>query len=366
MLAAIGALAASLVWLVALPILSRRAIRFASARLARQMPMTMAEINAEKDLLRARHALALRELERSATAARTRVAIEMGENGRHVSRIVALETALDAARETIRALETDLGATTRAMHAAEGTLGTQMILLHEALDLGQRRFDHLNATRARLDLIEGVAEERRATIAALETRATGEDLRLRAALARAAALTTDLATTRTTMDERTNERDGSRADAASRAAERDALQARVAEMTAALAEGQTERVALAAAADRTDQRLRLQAGTIEGLSDRVIAQETERDALHRLLDEANARRDALLADRAHRLAGRADTFPADAPPPNEVAPAPPSPPGTSEDRAARLRLAVAALAADLVAFAEAGEGEAPPEGVERG
>jgi uncharacterized coiled-coil protein SlyX len=121
----------------------------------------------------------------------------------------------------------------------------------------------------------------------------------------------------------------------------------VVQLVAAIARLESDRDEAATALARSEQRLRIQAATIEALSERVGAQDTERDALHRLLDEASQRRDALQAERNRLMADR--MLPDDGS----------QPPEAQADRAARLRAAVAALAADLVGFATGDAASAP-------
>ena len=63
MIFALGVLVASLLFLLLLPVLSRRAVRLGDAAAASCVPLSMAEIMAERDQIRAEHAAATRRLE---------------------------------------------------------------------------------------------------------------------------------------------------------------------------------------------------------------------------------------------------------------------------------------------------------------
>ncbi len=345
MIFALGVLAASLLWLLAVPVLSRRALRLATERLARRLPVSMAEVNAERDQLRAAQAVEVRRLEQAQEVSAARVATLMSENGRQSARIVGLEQQEAELRARVEHLQGELSTTTLAMYEAQGTLGTQVLLLHDALGLAERRGDLLRATEARLGAAQAALDEGRATIAGLETRATGQDLRLRSALAQVVALTDELGAANGLVNTLTAERDAARADAHLQATKRDVGQASVDVLTTDLARLRGELDDARRAASQTDQRFQLQAETIGGLADRIMAQDNELAAMHRLLEEAHVRRDALQSERARLLAERGPAagvgVPAGDVSLNEEA----------ADREARLRSAVAALGAELVAFA---------------
>ena len=126
---ALGFLCAALLALFFLPAFWRRAARLSARRIEMQMPLTMAEITAERDQLRAEHAVRERRIEiKNEELGRARAA-DLGELGRRAARIVSLEGGLaDTSRdlgETSRKLagtSLDL-AESQAGAAADGALG---------------------------------------------------------------------------------------------------------------------------------------------------------------------------------------------------------------------------------------------------
>jgi hypothetical protein len=76
-----GALVATLLALLALPPVHRRAVRLTTRRLAGRLPMSVGEIVAAQDRLRAEHAMTLRAVERRAEASLVTAARERIEAG---------------------------------------------------------------------------------------------------------------------------------------------------------------------------------------------------------------------------------------------------------------------------------------------
>lgn len=104
--AAFGACLATLILLLFLPALWRRAVRLTTRRLAGKLPLSVSEIIAAQDRLRAEHAMATRAVERRtellvADAARERVAA-----GRSRAQELGLKAEIANLQESIRVLET--------------------------------------------------------------------------------------------------------------------------------------------------------------------------------------------------------------------------------------------------------------------
>jgi chromosome segregation ATPase len=287
MIFALGVLVASLLFLFLLPVLSRRAVRLATRRLQMLVPLSMTEIMAERDQIRAEHATAARRLEQKLETLTRHKAEMMSQNGRQATRNLQLEQELAAAHRKIEGLEADLVTATADAREAQGTLGTQMMLLHDSLGLADRRLAILRATEAQLGATEVLAEERRASIAALETRSTGQDLRIRLALSQAAKAIDDLARARATIETLSAERDILRAEAALMTEEQEVLLAQLA----------TERQKVM----RGDRRYAEQAEQAASLAARITEQAGDIASLQRLLAAANSKRDALQAERDRLL-----------------------------------------------------------------
>lgn len=129
---AIGFLLSILCGLAIMPLVHNRAVRLTTRRLEAATPLSMAEIQADKDQLRAEFAMSARRLEMSVdqlknkttsqlaelgkkSDAINRMKIELGEKN---ATIFALEAREKAVKEQLRATEEEFNAKTEALRAA--------------------------------------------------------------------------------------------------------------------------------------------------------------------------------------------------------------------------------------------------------
>ena len=132
----IGFLVAALIGLVVVPLVHNRAVRLTMRRLEAATPLSMAEIQADKDQLRAEFAMSTRRLEMSVeqlkmkstgqlaelgkkSDAINRLKIELGEK---TATIFALEARDKALRDQLRATEEEFAFKTNAMLEAQRAL----------------------------------------------------------------------------------------------------------------------------------------------------------------------------------------------------------------------------------------------------
>jgi chromosome segregation ATPase len=132
----IGFLVALLLCLMIAPAIHARAVRLTTRRLEATTPVSMAEIQADKDQLRAEFAMSARRLEMSVdqlknkttsqlaelgkkSDAINRLKIELGEKN---AAIFALEAREKAMKDQVRATEVEFSAKTQALASAEQTL----------------------------------------------------------------------------------------------------------------------------------------------------------------------------------------------------------------------------------------------------
>lgn len=130
---AIGFLLSMLCGLAIVPLVHNRAVRLTTRRLEAATPLSMAEIQADKDQLRAEFAMSARRLEMSVdqlknkttsqlaelgkkSDAINRMKIELGEKN---ATIFALEAREKAVKEQLRATEEEFNTKTAALRAAE-------------------------------------------------------------------------------------------------------------------------------------------------------------------------------------------------------------------------------------------------------
>lgn len=174
---ALGALSAGLLALLALPAFWRRAVRLSRRRLELVTPMSMEEIVAENDLMRAEFAAERRRIEQRIEHDREDRAADRAELGRRATQIATLEMALDELGAAHGAL-TEEHRLLVADHAqASGERGAAMIELHDASGLNDRLRAQLAELQRAHDEAHDLAAERAATVAALDARAQSLQLR---------------------------------------------------------------------------------------------------------------------------------------------------------------------------------------------
>ncbi len=147
----IGFLVAALLGLVIIPLVHGRAVRLTMRRLEAATPLSMAEIQADKDQLRAEFAMSTRRLEMSVeqlkakstgqlaelgkkSDAINRLKIELGEK---TAAIFALEARDKALRDQLRATEEEVAVKTSAMHDAARSISdkeSELARMVSALD----------------------------------------------------------------------------------------------------------------------------------------------------------------------------------------------------------------------------------------
>ncbi len=149
----IGFLVAALVGLVVIPLVHGRAVRLTMRRLEAATPLSMAEIQADKDQLRAEFAMSTRRLEMSVEQLKTKTTsqlAELGKKGDAINRlkielgektatIFALEARDKALRDQLRSTEDEIAAKTSAMHDAQRALSDKEADLAKMMgDLDER------------------------------------------------------------------------------------------------------------------------------------------------------------------------------------------------------------------------------------
>jgi len=169
---AIGFLVSMLCGLMIVPLVHNRAVRLTTRRLEAATPLSMAEIQADKDQLRAEFAMSARRLEMSVdqlknkttsqlaelgkkSDAINRMKIELGEKN---ATIFALEAREKAVKEQLRATEEEFNTKIEALRAAEQALtdkqGELGRINHELSDrsmMAESRQVELVAVRTQID-----------------------------------------------------------------------------------------------------------------------------------------------------------------------------------------------------------------------
>jgi chromosome segregation ATPase len=172
-----GLLVAGLVMMLILPAFWRRALRLSERRARLQTPLSVNEAIAERDQLRAEHAVSRRRLERRVEALEEALAEQRAALGREVRRVALDEDNARRDRE-VAYLRDELVSRNRDILAIEGELGVARLALHQADAESQRARDQLTPLRRANLALETRGDEQRAAIAGLETRLAGLEARL--------------------------------------------------------------------------------------------------------------------------------------------------------------------------------------------
>jgi len=116
----IGFLLAALLGLVVIPFVHGRAVRLTMRRLEAATPLSMVEVLADKDQLRAAFAMSTRRLEISVEQLKERTASQLSELSRKTDEINRLKAELGEKSTTIVALEAHDKALRDKLRASEG------------------------------------------------------------------------------------------------------------------------------------------------------------------------------------------------------------------------------------------------------
>jgi chromosome segregation ATPase len=188
---AIGFLVAMLFALMIMPLVHNRAARLTARRLEAATPLSMAEIQADKDQLRAEFAMSARRLEINVDQLKNKTTHQLAEIGKKTDAINRMKVELGEKNETIFALEgreaavkeqlqkteADFAAKTEALRAAEQALvGKQAELAklnHELSDrsmVADSRQVELVTVHAHIDALKNRVEDAGREFAATQQR----------------------------------------------------------------------------------------------------------------------------------------------------------------------------------------------------
>src|SRR5579872_2657729 len=195
MYGAIGFLISMLFGLMLVPLVHNRAVRLTTRRLEAATPLSMAEIQADKDQLRAEFAMSARRLEMSVeqlkskttsqlaelgkkTDAINRMKIELGEKN---ATIFALEAREKAVKEQLRATEEEFAAKTEGLRQAEKALTdkqAELAKLNTELNdrsmVADSRQVELVAVRAQIEELKSRVGDAENEVSATQTRLAQE------------------------------------------------------------------------------------------------------------------------------------------------------------------------------------------------
>src|SRR5580704_16942353 len=192
---AIGFLLSMLLGLMIVPLVHNRAVRLTTRRMEAATPLSMAEIQADKDQLRAEFAMSARRLEMSVdrlkhkttsqlaelgkkSDAINRMKLELGEKN---ATIFSLEAREKAMKEQLRATEEEFAAKTEALRGAEqaltdkqGELAKINSELSDRSMMAESRKVELVAVHAQIDALKGRVGDAEKDFAATQARLAQE------------------------------------------------------------------------------------------------------------------------------------------------------------------------------------------------
>src|ERR1041385_4572955 len=128
----IGFLFAALIGIVVVPLVHSRAVRLTMRRLEAATPLSMAEIQADKDQLRAEFAMSTRRLELSVEQMKARTTNQLAELGKKSDAINRLKAELGQKTATIFSLEAREKALKDQLQATEAEHSVKIGSLREA------------------------------------------------------------------------------------------------------------------------------------------------------------------------------------------------------------------------------------------
>ena len=128
----IGFLVASLFGLVLIPLVHNRAVRLTMRRLEAATPLSMAEIQADKDQLRAEFAMSTRRLELSVEQMKSKTTSQLAELGKKTDAINRMKVELGEKTAAIFSLEAREKSLKDQLHATEAEHSVKIGALREA------------------------------------------------------------------------------------------------------------------------------------------------------------------------------------------------------------------------------------------
>jgi chromosome segregation ATPase len=188
---AIGFLVSMLFGLMIVPLVHNRAVRLTTRRLEAATPLSMAEIQADKDQLRAEFAMSARRLEMNVDQLKNKTTSQLAELGKKsdaINRmklelgeknatIFTLEAREKAVKEQLRATEEEFAAKTESLRTAEqaltdkqGELAKINTELSDRSMMAESRQVELIAVRAQIDALKNRVGDAEKEFAATQTR----------------------------------------------------------------------------------------------------------------------------------------------------------------------------------------------------
>lgn len=373
MIFVLGALSAGLLMLLFLPAFWRRAIRLATRRLEMQMPLSMTEIVAERDQLRAEFAAERRKLEQNSEKLAADLARERAQLGVRTTKIIVLGEELAAVGAENRRAQTEVEQLQRGLFEIETERAVIEKVHYDTVGTLDRRTAHLDRLKQDHAELMQLSDEQRMTIAGLETRVSGLELDLADERATVERLGKSLSEKISLAEFLEHERDQFRSDAASAHQRREKLAENLAGRQSRVEELETElrglrreqnkladeilhlkdRIEIAAEREeRLKQQTRAQAQSLEAarqeFADRIEAERSSQSILQGALDTVRRENQTLRGELADlKRHGESAKAPAPAPGVADL-----NKTDRNDGQMLELRQAIAELGTDIIRMTE--------------
>jgi chromosome segregation ATPase len=166
---AIGFLVSTLLGLMIMPLVHNRAVRLTTRRLEAATPLSMAEIQADKDQLRAEFAMSARRLEMSVDQLKNKTTSQLAELGKKADAINRMKIELGEKNATIFSLEAREKAVKEQLRATEEEFTAKTGSLRDAEQALKEKQNELVRLNAELSDRSMMAESRQVELVAVRT-----------------------------------------------------------------------------------------------------------------------------------------------------------------------------------------------------
>ena len=166
---AIGFLVAMLLGLTIVPLVHNRAVRLTTRRMEAATPLSMAEIQADKDQLRAEFAMSARRLEMNVDQLKHKTTSQLAELGKKTDAINRMKVELGEKNATIFALEAREKAVKEQLRVTEEEFATKTESLRQAEKALSDKRDELARINSELNDRTTTAESRKVELLAVHT-----------------------------------------------------------------------------------------------------------------------------------------------------------------------------------------------------
>lgn len=147
MIFALGFLAASLCALLLLPAVNARAARLSRRRIEARLPLSVAEVAAEKDYLRAQFAVAQRRLERKVETVQASRHADLAAIGARTMEVESLARTVEAREASLATTRTTLEGVSRDLETVRGESALGLATLQVLEEAHRDVLDDLRAIR---------------------------------------------------------------------------------------------------------------------------------------------------------------------------------------------------------------------------